>query len=537
MPLRYYPGSTNQDGITIEGPRGMVGPAGNQGPQGPTGLQGPQGEAGGEFQIKGKVANATLLPEEGNEVGDSWFNDDDQMYYAWNGYDWESNFISGIPGLQGPPGITGNTGPVGLQGLVGAVGLQGEPGASFVTGVGARDKRPGIIGRNPQTGDAVLYAPNAKSWGYTVPGVGTKLRQLTPFALCYPYCFDTGPWHPTNISFTSTASYNHPIVIGTQARWRVSAALYSDQELLFSDEPGNNGYKKIIWDNNNRKRVSVPYKRIKSFNEITITSAQANQGFSLTSNTTELMYPQTVYWVVLKFEPILFSSLGDFRYVDTYENLAAFPTINIKTNYNDLPNINTIDSPSNLPVIDTGSIYYSVSNDTYYVWNTNQYVTTNEPRNAYYISNGATYYKWNGSSFIANPYPYQTTSRWWDRTYNGTGYTRKLSGDEFILDYNDTLKTNRDYLYNSSIPEFEFSAGTNVSIVPFGGQSGTCLFMYGYVNITDPSGDLLMKDDYVNPYYTYPNYNIPFKLNQPSNYESVFAENSVKINLGFGPMP
>ena len=494
MPLRYYPGNPNQVGTTTQGPQGLAGPAGNQGPQGPTGLQGPQGESGGLFQIKGKIANATFLPEDNNEVGDSWFNDDDQLVYIWNGEDWESTPVGGIPGLEGPVGTTGNTGPVGLKGLVGAVGPRGEAGTNLTVGLSAREKRPAIVGitpqDHPQPGQPFIIHNNYASFGYTGGAAGSRLRVSETHAICYPFNFETGTWNPTTIFLNFTENYTANETTNYNS-WRISAALYSDQELLFSDETGNNGYPKIVWTSGNRVRTSVPYKRIKNFNEVTITNALANQGVLLTSNTNELIQSGQVYWVVLKLEP--WNQTLTYHYYQTVQNLG------------DLPSIVTVANPTLLPPSGSANtIYYSTSNTTYYVWSNGSYST-----------------------------PIPTDSLWYIKTGN---QLRLLSGGAFSVVGTNILQTN----YNTRVPitylpKFESSYGSASNFTPWG-ANGIALELYGEVLLTDPSGDLLFKDGYYDRYWNYVNYENPFI---PSNtmLKNVSSSTAPQINLGFGPLP
>ena len=78
----------------------------------------------GGVNLKGELADPSLLPPTGNAVGDGWLIDGD--LWVWTEVGWVN---SGQ--IQGPQGETGATGPTGPQGIQGE---QGEPGATGATG-------------------------------------------------------------------------------------------------------------------------------------------------------------------------------------------------------------------------------------------------------------------------------------------------------------------------------------------------------------------------------------------------------------------
>lgn len=118
-----------------QGVKGDPGPQGNPGPQGPagtpgvTGPPGPQGATGAGLDIKGIVANASLLPPTGNTTGDLWITEDTSHGWVWSGSQWvDVGAVQGVPGPPGPPGPQGAPGAAGPQGPQGAQGLQGVMG-------------------------------------------------------------------------------------------------------------------------------------------------------------------------------------------------------------------------------------------------------------------------------------------------------------------------------------------------------------------------------------------------------------------------
>lgn len=68
---------------------GSPGPKGDEGKGGEKGIQGNKGEEGkSPFTFKGELGFVVDLPTTGNEVGDIWYIDDTDKYYAWDGVNW-----------------------------------------------------------------------------------------------------------------------------------------------------------------------------------------------------------------------------------------------------------------------------------------------------------------------------------------------------------------------------------------------------------------------------------------------------------------
>lgn len=138
-------GDTGQQGP--QGIQGVQGPQGDQGIQGPQGIQGNTGDAGTSVTIKGSVASSSLLPANGNTVGDAYIVDADGDLYTWTGSEWVS--VGQIVGPQGPQGIQGAQGEQGIQGeqgVQGIQGIQGEPGIEGPQGIQGPQGVQGEIG-------------------------------------------------------------------------------------------------------------------------------------------------------------------------------------------------------------------------------------------------------------------------------------------------------------------------------------------------------------------------------------------------------
>jgi hypothetical protein len=130
-------GSTGATGIGITGATGLTGSTGATGVGitgatgiGITGATGPQGTS---INIKGSVANPSLLPTTGNNVNDAYIVDSNGDLYIWTA----ALIWNNVGQIVGPQGLSGPTGPTGI-GITGATGPQGATGIGITgaTGIG-----------------------------------------------------------------------------------------------------------------------------------------------------------------------------------------------------------------------------------------------------------------------------------------------------------------------------------------------------------------------------------------------------------------
>jgi len=78
--------------------------------QGQVGPPGPPGPTGSGIVVLGVVANPSLLPISGGNIGDAYIAASTNDLYIWDGSTWQNAGPAGAPGVPGVPGANGTNG-------------------------------------------------------------------------------------------------------------------------------------------------------------------------------------------------------------------------------------------------------------------------------------------------------------------------------------------------------------------------------------------------------------------------------------------
>ena len=136
-----YSGISGFSGSGVSGWSGISGYSGfsgisgysGSGVSGYSGFSGYSGQQGTSINVKGSVANPTLLPLVGNNLNDAYIVDSNGDLYIWTGTTW--NNVGEIVGPTGQSGISGFSGYSGISGFSGFSGISGFSGFSGFSGI------------------------------------------------------------------------------------------------------------------------------------------------------------------------------------------------------------------------------------------------------------------------------------------------------------------------------------------------------------------------------------------------------------------
>ena len=133
-----FSGISGYSGSGVSGISGYSGFSGisgysGSGVSGYSGFSGYSGQQGTSINVKGSVANPTLLPLVGNNLNDAYIVDSNGDLYIWTGTTW--NNVGEIVGPTGQSGISGFSGYSGISGFSGFSGISGFSGFSGFSGI------------------------------------------------------------------------------------------------------------------------------------------------------------------------------------------------------------------------------------------------------------------------------------------------------------------------------------------------------------------------------------------------------------------